>query len=37
MNHPMIGQNCRSSSSAPETRGVVLADRHEHDPTRRKT
>ena len=33
MNRPMIGKNWRSSCSAPETRGVVRADRHEPDPT----
>jgi hypothetical protein len=33
MNHPMIGKNCRSWAAARETRGMVRADRHEHDPT----
>ena len=33
MNHPMIGRTAGLRAAARETRGVVRADRHEHDPT----
>ena len=33
MNHPMIGRTGGLRAAARETRGVVRADRHEHEPT----